>query len=84
MERLVVWLDGIRAQIGQLIGGGIAVYIVYSGTLLLQHGKSIEGFAEIGTAIAIGAVPFATKAVLQHREKERQLAAIADQQSRRR
>jgi uncharacterized membrane protein len=83
LERFVVISDAIRAQIGQLMGGAVALYMIYSGSTLLEHGKSLEGFGSIGTAIALGAIPFAVRYRQQQQEREAQTAAAAEALKRR-
>lgn len=81
-ESRIVMSDIIRAYIGQLTGGGLAAYLIWTGGDLLRHGQSLVGFQSIGVAIAVGAVPFTVRAIAQHRERMNQTNAIAQQQGR--
>jgi uncharacterized membrane protein len=69
MEQFVVISDAVRAFLGLLIGGGLAVYMIYNGSQLLEAGKSIDGFGQIGTAIAVGGGAFIVRSVQQHRQR---------------
>ena len=76
MERIVVWSDVVRAQIGQLSGLGIAAYVIWTGGHLLEAGQSIAGFSAIGTAVAIAVGPFLVRGYLQSRERQLQQQAL--------
>jgi len=77
MERIIIISDAARANLGLLIGGGIGVYLVWAGADLLRHGHSLQGFSEIGVAIATAAGPFVFRSYLQSQERRRQQEALS-------
>jgi hypothetical protein len=78
MESFVVRSDAIRAHLGQVIGGGLGVYMIWSGSQLLAAGHSIDGFAQIGTAVAVGCGVFIVRSIQQHRQRVEQNEAATN------
>lgn len=82
MERIVVWSDAIRSFFGMFSGFALGAYIVYTGTELLREGHSIQGFAAIGTAVAVAAGPFLVRSYLQSKERRQQFDALTGAKNR--
>lgn len=77
METILVVSDAVRSFFGVVAGLALAGYIVYTGTELLRQGHSIDGFAAIGTAVAIAVGPFLIRNYLQSKERRQQIDALA-------
>ena len=76
VEWFVAVSDTIRSYLGMAIGGGIAVFIVYTGAQLLREGHTIQGFGAIGSAVAIAAGPFLARTYVRSQERKAQVEAM--------
>lgn len=69
MERILVVSDAVRSLLGVLVGGGLSVYIIYTGAQLLLAGHDVSGFGAIGTAIAMAGGTFLVRTRIQSTER---------------
>lgn len=77
MEKIAVWSDAIRSFCGMAAGLVLGGYIVYTGAQLLREGHSTDGFAAIGTAVAVAVGPFLVRSYLQSKERRQQFEALS-------